>query len=342
MNNLINPLDTVFSELSKLGKLHPEIWQIIDKSRSIKGQKIEDQSEIIDWPDWCFLPYNIFVSIIKYLNNIPENTPLSNQLQEETELLAIYTTWRVTQGIYRFDPDIYKELLDTPFDDKIPANLFFFLPEWCIYIETPKMFSPYGIQYGAFARLEHDMSTKNNRLCIMIKYENRSQLYIINIGGNNTILEAMDEKAKYINFDVNKCDGKTKVDSGYKHILPILSLLMYICTQNADFDGKRPERPVAIKTKKCLRYFPPEKPLVWDVGIRLGAAIRNYRANEARTEGGIHHSPRPHIRRAHWHSFWKGKRNNEANRKIVVKWIPPVPVNLEEGEVIPTIHPIQE
>lgn len=41
------------------------------------------------------------------------------------------------KGIYRFDPDIYKEVLNTPFTGDLPHEIFFNLPEWCVYIETP-------------------------------------------------------------------------------------------------------------------------------------------------------------------------------------------------------------
>jgi hypothetical protein len=244
--------------------------------------------------------------------------------------------------VYRFDDDIYRELIDTPFDGKLPTTMFYHLPEWCVYIETPHLLSSLGIQRGAFVKLDYDMETHDASLQINIDFGDRMKEFIIFINDNNL----QEPTQKYNNIDINvvirNSSGEFEaIDDGYEFIKPVLPLILYICTQNADLGGRKPELPLAKKTKHGLRNFPPPTPVTWDVGFRLGAAIRNYRANEGRTEGGLHHSPRPHIRRAHWHSFWKGKRNNEENRKIVVKWIPPVPVNLEEGEVIPTIHPIE-
>ena len=43
---------------------------------------------------------------------------------------------------------------------------------------------------------------------------------------------------------------------------------------------------------------------------------------------GTHASPRPHIRRAHWHSFWVGKKDQPDARSVTLKWLPPIPVNV--------------
>jgi hypothetical protein len=45
---------------------------------------------------------------------------------------------------------------------------------------------------------------------------------------------------------------------------------------------------------------------------------------------------RPHIRRAHWHTFRRGPRDGEQTR--VIRWLPPIPVNVDETGVIPTIY----
>ena len=50
----------------------------------------------------------------------------------------------------------------------------------------------------------------------------------------------------------------------------------------------------------------------------------------------------PHVRRAHWQSFWTGKRKGRDDGKfgdeLIVKWIPPISINEDAGEVIETIH----
>jgi hypothetical protein len=48
-------------------------------------------------------------------------------------------------------------------------------------------------------------------------------------------------------------------------------------------------------------------------------------------EAGRGPGVRPHIRRAHWHHYWIGPRAAPAEeRELVVRWLPPILVNVEE------------
>lgn len=79
----------------------------------------------------------------------------------------------------------------------------------------------------------------------------------------------------------------------------------------------------------------------WDVGLRIGAALR--RAHDAESsEGagsGTHARPRAHIRRAHWHTFWTGPR--DGDRVARVKWLPPIPVNVGDSDLPATVVPVK-
>jgi len=75
---------------------------------------------------------------------------------------------------------------------------------------------------------------------------------------------------------------------------------------------------------------------VWDVGTRLGAALRMaYQAAETGQGDPDPDTgrarPRAHIRRAHWHTFLAGAERSERR----VKWLPPIPVNLEDVGTLP-------
>ena len=83
----------------------------------------------------------------------------------------------------------------------------------------------------------------------------------------------------------------------------------------------------------------PREPQVWDVGVRVSRFIREYSSssNSVEYRGGSHASPRPHIRSAHWHTFWTGPRKEQFPiRKPVVKWIPPIPVGVDWKSDLPT------
>ena len=70
--------------------------------------------------------------------------------------LAALGAWRVTQGIYRFDPDLYLAIIETSVDGDLPHDVLYRMPEWCVYVETPGMLW-LGVQlHGFFAHLESD------------------------------------------------------------------------------------------------------------------------------------------------------------------------------------------
>ena len=70
----------------------------------------------------------------------------------------------------------------------------------------------------------------------------------------------------------------------------------------------------------------------------IGASLRvAWQRKEA--EGGTHAGPRPHVRRAHWHSYWTGPQAQLEWRKVILKWLSPILVNVEDvGDLVPTLH----
>ncbi|MBQ9007702.1 MAG: hypothetical protein IJ088_00005 [Clostridia bacterium] len=94
----------------------------------------------------------------------------------------------------------------------------------------------------------------------------------------------------------------------------------------------------------------PKEPQVWNVGVRVSNAIRNYKNHERSAEKelssvqGAHSSPRPHVRAAHWHTFWVGPRSAKfPDRKPIIRWLPPIPIGMDWRRELPTnIHMVLE
>ena len=150
----------------------------------------------------------------------------------------------------------------------------------------------------------------------------------------------MKESARHFPVTVYRAPGEAERLSS--DISPLVSLVLYLCSQAAEIReagaGKRmPSRPKPQKTKKGMRIFAPDHPSRWEVGYRLGAALRQALSEHEPGEAtGTHASPRPHIRRAHWHSFWVGKRDQPDARSVTLKWLPPIPVNVTGVEDLTT------
>ena len=122
---------------------------------------------------------------------------------------------------------------------------------------------------------------------------------------------------------------------------PLVSTLLYICSSAGEIlaRGTGQAHPRLRGLRRAGRSHP--SPGTWACGWaplwrrRLLAPIAT-----APRGTGTHASPRGHVRRAHWHSFWTGPRADAAKRKIELRWLPPIPVNLDLGGIVPTVHEV--
>lgn len=110
----------------------------------------------------------------------------------------------------------------------------------------------------------------------------------------------------------------------------IENIVAYICCRNAEIETiykPRPEGPTRRRESSATWH---------EVGFRIGAELRAY--ERMKSERGPHKggTVRPHMRRAHWHHFWTGPRDGE--RKLVLKWVPPIMVAVKNGEIGATGH----
>lgn len=309
-----------------------------------------------NWPDWCWCPLSGAYAIVS--GGGPNRVDIQNM--SDVGILAALSAWRITQGIYRVDPDVFDALWETPIAGRLPIDLFYRLPEWCVYVETPRdsKAQKAGL-LGFFAHLEWDVHTKRTELRFVIdSTEKGLQILVIHLVGEtieecvNAAIEEMLLRLSDIKDDITIEEREYVSDilseeypDDYKvAITPIVSVLLYICSISADIADMadkrlRPANPQPRKTKKGPRIFPPNSPTTWLVGYRIGATLRlASTTKDNKPSEGTHVSPRPHVRCAHWHSFWIGPKNRPGKRRLVVKWLHPVLVGA--GEIVPTIRQV--
>ena len=75
---------------------------------------------------------------------------------------------------------------------------------------------------------------------------------------------------------------------------------------------------VVRRRRKPSTIFAPETPRMMELGEHFGNAVRQYKEAVASSSSAFRGTVRPHIRRAHWLTFLKGKGREVA----VVKWVP--------------------
>lgn len=320
----------------------PDIFDFLDACHAGKGK-----DGTPDWPDWCYVPIAAGLTATTH-HDLPADL---------AGILAALSAWRMTQGIYRFDSTLYASLIETPVTGDIPAGTLYRLPEWCVYVETSE-----GVQYmsrdvsGAFVWLEHDVNTEGAELRMLLDlgqdYEVGLVHAIVHLGG--TVQDGIDEAlAEMMRNTSGEELGQTGATEATRDpVSRILSLLLYMCSVS-DYQRKgvddMPVIPTPKRTKNGMRLFGAGGPAMWDVGVRMGSALRQAYHAQQLTTGSTHASPRGHVRRGHWHSFRAGPMLTPqgdsipaASRDLRVKWLPPIPVNLPDlGEMPATIRPVK-
>ena len=231
-------------------------------------------------------------------------------------------------------------------EGNLPTEIFYSLPEWCVFIET------LGLRYlqhsiiGFFANLEFDIKDSSSKLWIVVMNDNSTELHIpIYLGSwglEQGITEFFIQIEKSKGFDGNQSEWeKESIRSITKSITPFVNLILYLCSINADVGLERPLHP-ARKAKNRGKIQTAAEPRIWDVGERIGSALRKSRINgQTVTSGQTHATPRPHFRRAHWHHYWRGPLSKPEERTLILKWLPPIPVGMKNIEGPVVVRPVK-
>jgi hypothetical protein len=326
-----------------ISRRYPNAWAQADALRREQRQT---------WPDWCYLPIRHWRDMAQAV--WPNREPTVDRMIDVGRLAAL-GAWRVTQGIYRFDPDLYAALIDTPLSGDLPDELLYRLPSWGIYVETPGLSVASRPIIGYYAHLNQHQDGHTD-LRLLIDSDAETGLLPVPIPlGQGSLLDALHA---YINVARDTfqqqspekltlvAEAEANLQEEVATLQPLLSLLLYLCADDADY-----ERPPRLKTarprglgKQRIAII-PENASYWDVGTQIGVALRTARDAAVRSSADLSESsdrakPRPHGRRAYWHTFWTEPLDGERTARI--QWLPPIAVNVDAHDLpLPTvIHPV--
>lgn len=121
----------------------------------------------------------------------------------------------------------------------------------------------------------------------------------------------------------------------------VVPLLLYLASDKPDLTA-----PVAAVAGGRRGLHPPRGPVQrWRVGARIGAALRRADRSAPASDAEVQHRdgararPRPHLRRAHWQTFWAGPQGS-PQRHLVVHFVLPTSVNVDDDHPpVITIRP---
>ena len=332
------------NHLNSYAQKYPDAWKQFDDLRQGRGD------DLPAWPQWCWCPLASAYAVIGA--HIKQNR-LPVEYVADVGPLGALAAWRMSRGVFRFDIDFYEALWDTPIDGELPIDILFRLPEWCVYIEVPegqdcRWFNDRVL--GWFVHLEWDVQEKRPELRFVFDMESGRlfafPLHLDYSQLQECVFAALD--MSYANMPVKELDSSLATQVFAEQISPFLSVLLYLCADTPDITDlhgrkEKPENPLPAKTKRGLKVFAAGSNTSWQVGFRIGAALRGIHDRETNSEntepsGRLHTSPKRHIRRAHWHSYWMGPR--KGPRQIVLKWLPPIPIGT--GDLVTTIHLVKD
>lgn len=317
---MTNYIDRLSKRMQALNAQFPSLTKDIEKLFIFKN------NNNVQWPNYCFLAENFWIGIIEKYGLDKGLNPLDRAKVIFTfETLA---TWRYTQGIYQFDPTLLDTLINMKpnLDEKIPSDVLLRLPEWCFYIMTPNL--TWGIQesynvYGFWVNLVYCLERKKTFLLLLIDLENISLNLHYGLDSDFTVSDVLAKCP--INFVLSD-----KIKLG-EYIYSLFSLLLYLCSNEPEIDNLKKSnqnlKNIWQKSKKNnFKLFPPNKPKIWQIGETIGEQLRqtNIKVRTLSESDSTGRHVKVHVRRPHWHGYWKGSRTEQEKREFIYHWIPPM------------------
>ena len=307
----------------------PDVWKAVDYYRYMRDKE-ED-----DWDRRVFMPLSGWNAITERLlpkSSVEAQVFAANNLQ-------VMGAWRPTQDILRFDADFYGMLAKTGVSGNLPVEILERMPAWALYFETRDL-AVEGRHYdGFFAGL--DQSDNREQLILRLHFvslENMAILPYLLPLGDWSVEEAVartNEQQRHAMRRLNMVMTGEYTRIADQGLHSALNLLLYVCSygleENKAYDfGSGIRYPQPVKVKRCnWRLFPPPKPVIHRLGTEIGEETRRFAERSCAPRP--HGSPRPHIRRAHWHGYWRGPLNDQDSRKFSLKWLPPFMVGNPGG-----------
>jgi len=334
-------------EINAMVDQRPKIWQQLDATLQKKSQYQRNpvtsflghdgmhKNAYSPWPDWSFLPAMIYEA-----ENTPDIADLPTRRGSYPEVAAL-GAWRQTQGVYAFDDALLQSLWNTPLE-KLPVELLYHLPEFSVLVILPD---------GAFSGVGGVMAA----MCQIQSIGSYPSITVLLLGGPGSghftipLMPRLDDSIDFIKIALSNPElakktygvvldvaGAVEGSRGYvadilthdrDSIAGLLSVLLYLCSEEPEI-SRQPPKPQATPTKKTgLRWFPPPKPTVVEVGYKIGAKLRLARHPDTLSQSEIalrsSREVMPHWRRAHYHLYWVGPRGNQTPK---VRWLAPIPV----------------
>ena len=327
-----------FDKMTAFNKVNPEAKEVYRKMQ---------QWQVLNKPEnGVFCPIFELSNFSKklYLETLAKKTTNQTNFSYEhyryANELQLFGAWRNSLGIYKIDSNVIDDVIKSLIPSDTPVNIFERLPEWCVYFDVTNsktLNNAYDGKFlGFWALFDHHFINK--------KYE-RVLKIILNIQGADDLLpiielpvdnnKTIEKSLEYIYQSDNQDDpflNASYVKSDVDMLRIVLSMLLWLCAEEPDISNilGEPINKDALRmpkyriNKKTGVFIPPDKPIVYNIGHRLGGEIRTFNERISNSDSRISARKRPHIRRGHWHGVWSG---TGQNKEFKIYWQSAIFVN---------------
>ena len=255
----------------------------------------------------------------------------------------IVTAWARSKQVYKFDAELELYLTSTE-EVELPVRILDRLPYHTFYVD----FADEGIfksnYHGAFLHIVPEQA--GYLVFVMIVKDDghsRSSKMAL-VPGNDPDGTFFFSKESLADTDRINCDLDWTT-----FVLFIVNALLYLCANNSEVEESILTKQTYRPSKTIKNRFSEVRQ--WECGYRYGAAVRKSKANgKGSLQNNNEAAPQDarkirsrrtvieHVRRAHWHHYWTGKRDEE--RKLILHWIPPTIVRGQKCDVA-VIHKVE-
>lgn len=144
----------------------------------VEGWFSERGKSLPDWPKLYFVPVEGWINYFKAhpdAARLPKGPTRDEWIASRVLYLSALCPWRYTQGIFRFAPSFTKALCSSSLKGDIPCEVFLRLPQWSIYVETPKTRYDNSILVGFWAHLQNrDITMEKPALKLLLNMVNET------------------------------------------------------------------------------------------------------------------------------------------------------------------------
>ena len=303
--------------LTFIGQKYPRVWQTLERLAMRPAGSPA-------WPPTVYVPHaGVFTALAHPVALKLGQRHASQALLHDVALTAGLAPWRLTQGIYRFDPTLQDALWGLSVR-ALPVQLLDLMPAPCVYIEAKAGVTWLGRPiYGALIYREYDFDHRCELLYLLLDQGEAQMVMAIPIRlGLGTLkdgLEAIFAESRQVMKDVPSYVEAESYQLIKDAIEPLISCLMYLCSENADYLKRQPSPKQARGPKKQAKTArPPQQPSVIEVGQAVGRKMREARQQaEASEPTGTGGRMPLHWRGVHYQVYWHGSKKDQTQHAVL-------------------------